>query len=434
MKRTIDKALLDWKRDQSRKVLVLRGARQVGKTFSIRQLGKEFDNLCEINFELMPEAKALFENSRDPVELLPKLSAFTESSIVPGKTLLFLDEIQACPNALKALRFFHERMPALHVASAGSLLEFALEEIPSYGVGRVQSMFMYPLSFPEFLEAAGFAGLLSVMREASPEKPLDLPFHSRLMDKMKLFIILGGMPGVLGAFIETGDLIKARDIQGSILVSLTDDFAKYKGRSPSRRLTEVFRSIVGQAGGKFKYSAVSRESPHVIRQSLDLIVQAGLAYEVVHTHAHGIPLGAEVDRRRFKVVLFDTGLAMRLLGMPAADIIAAGDLELVNKGSMAEQFAGLEFIKAAPPADFPELFYWHRESPSSNAEVDYILGGGSELVPVEVKSGSRGQMQSLRLFMKERNISRGIRLAGENFGRCGNIDIYPLYAASILRV
>lgn len=430
MKREIDKHLAAWKENPRRKSLILRGARQVGKTYSVRALAVRFPSYCEVNFEFMPEVRPFFEQSRDPRELVRKLSAFFNRPIVPGETLLFLDEIQACPDALHALRFFYEKMPELHVVAAGSLLEFALEELSSFGVGRVEHLFMYPLSFREFLEATDAGALIPLIDEMTPSRPLDKPIHDRLMEHLRYFLMIGGMPEAVAAFVEKNDVAEAVRVQNVILVSLMDDFAKYKKRSPVRRLTETFRSIAAQTGTKFKYSAVSGESSLLIRVSLDLLIKAGLAYPVLHSDARGVPLGAQVRSKRFKMLLLDTGLTMRLSGMTTAEIVTTPFEELANRGSLAEQFVGVELIKASPVEAPPELYYWHREAATANAEVDYVISHGRTVVPIEVKSGSRGRMQSMRIFMQERSLRKGIRIAGEPAGRYEDIVVLPLYAAS----
>jgi len=429
MKRTIEEDLLAWKRDHERRVLLVRGARQVGKTYSIRELGKTFHRFVEVNLEENRDIHVFFRDSLNPIRLCEKLAAYFSTPIVPGETLLFLDEMQACPESLAALRFLHEKMPGLHVVGAGSLLEFALAEIPSLGVGRLSSLFMHPLTFEEFLLAMGEDALLGVVEQADASRPVDEPFHRRLVDLVRSYQLIGGMPAAVRAYAKTRDIQTCFKVLDDLVITLEDDFKKYKQRAPVGRLGEVFRSIVLQAGAKFKFSNVdSVSSVHALKDALRLLVQAGLAHRVVHSHARGIPLGAQVDEKKSKVLLFDIGIHQRLLGLDVPRHLTAGEVELVNRGSLAEVFAGLELIGNQPAHIRPAIHYWHREARGSTAEVDYVIQQGVDIVPLEVKAGTKGQMQSLIRFMNERNLARGIRLSLENFAEYDRIRVIPLYA------
>ncbi len=431
MKRNIESSLLEWKQDSERNVLLVRGARQVGKTFSIRELGKTFRHFIEVNFEEDRNIGLFFKDSLDPARLCEKLSTYCSIPIVDGETLLFFDEIQACPEALSALRFFHEKRPGLHVVAAGSLLEFALSEIPSLGVGRLSSLFMYPLTFDEYLMAIGEEALLAVIGQADPSHPVDEPFHRRLLEHVKTYQLMGGMPAVLKTYVKKRDMSACFRVLDDLIITFQDDFAKYKKRAPVSRLSEVFRSAAFQAGGKFKYSNIDSEScSQSLKDALLLLVQAGLAHVVRHTHGQGLPLGAQTDNRKFKVILFDIGIHQRLLGLDVPRYLTAGDLDLVNKGSMAEVFVGLELVGNHSPHGRPALYYWHRETRGSNAEVDYVIQRGTDIVPVEVKAGTKGQMQSMFLFMEERGLIKGIRVSLENFSKYDRVEGIPLYAVS----
>src|SRR3989339_1841383 len=199
MERKIYKYLLEWKDKKDRKPLLLRGARQVGKTYAIRELGRQFDHFLEVNFEENREIKSIFAGTLDPAPIIEKLIPYFGVPVVPGKTLLFLDEIQACPDALRSLRFFHEKLPGLHVAAAGSLLEFALEEIPSFGVGRIEILFMHPMTFLEFLLATENEPLVRSVESASPSGPVDPALHQKLLDRFKIHQMVGGLPAVVDA-------------------------------------------------------------------------------------------------------------------------------------------------------------------------------------------------------------------------------------------
>ncbi|HCY41606.1 MAG TPA: ATP-binding protein [Prolixibacteraceae bacterium] len=433
MRRNILTQLLAWKESSGRKVLLLRGARQVGKTFVVRELGKTFFNYVEVNLEIDTDVARLFNKNLDPIRICQELSTFYGKPIRENETLLFFDEIQACPRAISSLRFFYENMPGLHVIAAGSLLEFALTELPSFGVGRIRSLFMYPMSFNEFLLAHQRDQFVDLINQASPDNPINPVFHEMLTDYYRKFQLIGGMPEVVKLFVENKSLLDGLNVLDDLTLSVRDDFSKYRKRVPESRIREVFASIVEQAGAKFVYSnVVAKASLPQIKEALELLFMAGLAYPVYHTAANGFPLGAQIDSKKFKVLLYDTGIFQHILGLNIREYLVVEEMEMVNKGSLAEIYAGLELIKASSIFDKPQLFYWHRQERGSNAEVDFVIRQGSEIVPVEIKSGYSGKMQSMRLFMKEKNLQRGIRSSLENFGRDGNIEIVPLYAISTL--
>jgi predicted AAA+ superfamily ATPase len=433
MKRAIDQTLDSWKQDPQHPVLMVRGARQVGKTYSIRNLGRSFEYLLEVNFEEKDEVKTFFDGSRSPQDIIEKLSAYYGVPVVPGKTLVFFDEIQACPNCLRSLRFFYEKIPSLHVVAAGSLLEFALEQIPSFGVGRISSVFMYPLSFNEFLQAIGMEGLSAIICKASVVSPVDPVLHKKTLEHLRTYLAIGGMPAVVESYAMTHDLRKCMQLLDRLLSGFKDDFSKYRHRSPVQRLVEVFESVALQSGGKFKYSTVNPDLSHYeLKLAFELLEKAGLLYRVWHTDARGIPIGAQTNPRRFKALPFDIGIFQRIMNLDLPAYIVQSEAELVNKGAVAEIFVGLEIIAASAPDLHPKLYYWHREARSSNAEVDYVIQQGNIIVPVEVKSGVRGAMQSMHLFLAERKLQRGVRLSHENYSRYGAIETAPLYTAGNL--
>lgn len=431
MKRLIDDPLLNWKKDPLRKVLLLRGARQVGKTYAIRKLGETFKSFVEINFDETPVLKELFTHSLSIQQIIERLSLVKTTPIIPGETLLFFDEIQACPEALSALRYFQEHAPALHVVAAGSLLEFALSEIPSMGVGRLHSLFMYPMSFIEYILASEQPMLYRTIKSHPIEEQLEPIVHMQLLEQLRVFTLLGGLPGIADHYLATHDLLQCQELLQDLVTLFEDDFAKYKKRVPVARLREVFQAIIFQAGHKFSYSKVDSRSHHqAMKEALDLLVLAGLAYKIPYSSCQGIPLGATINHKHFKMLPFDIGIAQRLLGLDLSEMVLQSPVDLVNKGSMAEVFCGLELIHSQSGNQRPELFYWHRENRGSQAEVDYVLSRGSEIIPIEVKAGLKGQMQSINLFMNERNLSCGIRVSQENFSIYNRIQVLPLYAAS----
>lgn len=429
MERLIDAALNEWKDKTGRKALLVRGARQVGKTYAVRSLGRTFAHFLEVNFEETPAAAEFFRGSLSPAGICEKLSAYAGVPIIPGETLLFLDEIQACPEALSSLRFFYERMPDLHVASAGSLLELVMEEIPALGVGRIESLFLYPMTFHEFATALGEQRLLAAACQAGPDAPLDGPLHDRLVDLVRTHLLLGGLPEVVQHYVGTRDLNGCGQLIDDLITIFEDDFAKYRRQAPVVRLGEVFRSIPYQAGRKFKYSNVPSESgSREIKTSLELLIKAGLAHRAQHSAAHGVPLGAQAAPKRFKVLPFDLGVHQRLLGLRFDEFLLTEDRALVAQGNLAEVFVGLELVTCMSPRRRPELYYWHREQASANAEVDYVIQKGSHAIPIEVKAGTRGSMQSMRVFLDSHDSPYGLRVSLENFARYGDIKVLPMYA------
>lgn len=434
LERNIDKELLRWKDDEERKPLLVRGARQVGKSSSIRKLGESFDSFLEINFEEFRRVHSLFEGDLTPQVLCENLSIMFDKEIVPGKTLLFFDEIQACIPAISSLRFFYEKMPELHVIAAGSLLEFALAEIPSFGVGRVRSIYMYPLSFDEFLKGLGQEKLFNLKSKANTQKPIVTALHDKLLDLLKKFLVIGGMPEAVHKYVTNSDIKECQKVLDDLISSFRADFAKYKDKIPSLRIREVFESVVHQAGGKFVFTKASQNLNTLqIKEALELLIMAGLVIPVTHTSANGIPLGAEVNLKKRKMLLLDTGLFQRLMKLDISELLFSNEFKLINKGGIAEQFIGLEIMKNSSCYQQTELFYWHREALNSNAEIDYVIQKQDEVIPIEVKSGTKGSMNSMFLFLEEKKIKFGCRLSMENFAEYENIKVYPLYAlANIL--
>jgi predicted AAA+ superfamily ATPase len=431
--RKIDADLAEWSKAKRRKTLLLRGARQVGKSSAIRHLAKSFKYFVEVNFDDDKPVRRFFEEVNSPREICRELSLYYRVPIIAGETLLFFDEIQACIPALSKLRYFYEKYPELHLVAAGSLLEFALEEIPSFGVGRIRSLFMYPFSFEEFIRATGDGMLVDAYKAASPQSPLSEPVHQQLIKQLKLFLIIGGMPEAVAEYIQTDDLLSVQQVLDDLLVTFRNDFAKYRKRLPALRIREVFESVAHQSEGKFVYQKAGTDISNAqVKQVLDLLEMAGLVYSVTHTSANGIPLGAETDIKYRRMFLFDTGLFMRILDLDVSRLFVNEDFRIINKGAVAEIFVGLELLKNASCYTPAHLYCWRREKEKSNAQVDFVVQRSEQIIPVEVKSGTQGSMQSLRLFMEIKNIKKGVRTSLENFGQIENIDIYPMYAISNL--
>lgn len=429
IERLIDKELQEWKVSDDRKPLLIRGARQVGKTSSVRHLGKSFKNYVEIDLNEHRELHGLFAKLLSPQEICLQISYIVNKPIEAGKTLLFIDEIQACPEAINKLRYFYEQYPELHLIAAGSLLEFVLADLPSFGVGRVRSLFMYPLSFEEFMRANGEELLVSAYKNASPENPLNDLVHEKLLERFRNFVFTGGMPKVIQQYVESNDLTKCQRTLNDLVVAYKDDFKKYRKRISEERLSMVLESVARQREGRFVYSNVNDNlSLSQVKLTLEMLIKAGLVYPVVHTAANGIPLGAEVNERYQRMAIFDTGILLRMLGVNLAEIFSQGIENMVNKGSLAEIFVAGELVKTSSCYEPPQLFCWHREKKDSQAEVDFVIQRNADIIPIEVKSGTRGSMQSLRIFMSEKHSPYGIRTSLENFSNYENIKVFPLYA------
>ncbi|MDR3654057.1 MAG: AAA family ATPase [Paludibacter sp.] len=427
--RTIDFHLKTWKEDVHHKPLLLRGARQVGKSSAVRHLGETFEYFLEVNFERNPDIKQLFSATLNPKEICSKLSAIYNLPIQPGRTLVFFDEIQACLPAIASLRFFYEEYPELHVVAAGSLLEFALQEIPSFGVGRIRSLYMYPFSFNEFLQALGLDRLIAEKRNATPGQPLFEVLHKKLTECLRTFLLVGGMPESVKTWVEKSDYLACRYVQNDIIETYIDDFAKYKKRISPMILQQTLRSVALQSGCKFVYSQVLPDMESIkIKEALELLSMAGIIMPVTHTSANGVPLGADVNTKFRKYLFMDTGLLQRLLNLEMDNVLLSTDINLVNKGILTEVFAGLEILKYGSCYERQELYYWLRLDKGAQAEVDYVLSKSDTIIPIEVKAGTKGSMQSLYSFIALKKSRVGVRTSLENFGKIGNIEIYPLYA------
>lgn len=448
-KRLIDKYLLEWVSRNNHKPLLLRGARQVGKSTAVQELSKKFDSFVEINFEKQPKYKALFKDDLDVKRIVPQISAMYGTSIKPGKTLLFLDEIQECPQAIMALRFFKEDMPELHVIAAGSLLEFALKQLPTFGVGRIHSMFMYPMTFDEFLDANGQQLLIEARNQASVDNPLPEPLHDKLLELLRTYMLVGGMPEAVKTWVKYHDFVRCQEVQDDIVVTYEDDFTKYKKNVDPILLRQTLRSAAVQATKKFVYSKVGSDYKTAeVKKSIELLALAGIIHPVIHTDANGLPLGSEEDKSYQKILLIDTGLMLRLLNMSLGDIselttqiLTASAADLVNKGPMAELIVGLEMLHHKSPNIHHDLYYWVRHAKNSQAEVDYISNYLQVVVPIEVKANTQGGMKSLWSFMRDKKLHFAIRCSMENFGKFEYIDnednaevrhvwICPIYAIS----
>ncbi len=423
MKRDLLRKFIDWKTHPLRVPLIVRGARQVGKSWLIRELGKTFSSFVEINFDKEKKAPALFSGDLDVKKIIEKIALYKKQQIIPGETLLFLDEIQECEDAIKALRYFKEDLPELHVIAAGSLLDFALNKL-GIPVGRVQFLYLYPLSFAEFLTALDRSDL----RMAILDQKIVSPIFELICDLLKTYTLLGGMPEVLACWLNTKDYNLCQELQNRIVTSYRQDFNKYAARHQIEPLNKVFNSIPLQIGNKFKYSNVDKDSAaYPIKQALSLLQTAGVCYKCFHSSGQAFPLGATIDERKFKVYALDIGLMQRMLGINLQEWIVQ-PFEIKYLGAVAEQLVAQEIIAYSNNTQPAELYYWHREAKGSNAEVDFLLHKDNVIIPAEVKSGSKGGMKSLQLFLAtHKNSPYGLKIAEGIFVKHNNIHEIPLY-------
>ena len=427
--RKIDNELLLWAKSIQRKPLVLRGARQVGKSTAVRHLASQFKYFVEINFDENVDYQKLFQGNLSVENICEQISILTNTPIVVGETLIFFDEIQACLPAIQTLRYFYEQKPDLHVIAAGSLLEFALAELPSFGVGRVRFMYVYPFSFIEFLQAHNENQLLKLLDKNVNNQAIPELIHEKLKTYLKKFLVIGGMPEAVNTYINSKNMLEVQRVLDDLILSIQADFAKYKNRVSALRIKEVFDSVVMQVGRKFTYTYPNSTLNNVqIKEALVLLEMAGLIYSVTHSACNGIPLGAEINSKFKKILLFDTGIFQRILGLNISELMLEDNFQIVNKGNIAELYVGLELLKNQTCYTKIDLYYWQRDAKNSQAEIDYVIQKNENILPIEVKAGTKGAMQSMHIFMTEKRSTLGIRVSLENFGKLDNIQIMPLYA------
>ncbi len=431
MKRNITAKLIAWKQQKNRKPLIVRGARQVGKSYSIVDFGKNhFDGKTHVvNLEKQLNWHKVFEQDLDAARIVMELEVLLNERIETGKSLLFFDEIQACPRAISALRYFYEQLPDLHVIAAGSLLEFALQDI-SFPVGRVQLMNMHPMSFSEFLKAVGKPLLVEII--AAPPARLSDAIHELLQAELRRYFFIGGMPECVRTFVETSSIKDVYEVQSDLINTFRQDFSKYAPYADKRCLNDVLYSIAQKTGQQVKYLTLSDGfSNPTIKKAFELLCTARLIHKVRASSPAGLPLRASASDKKFKAILLDIGLLVHLSGLPIQAEYTKGQLLAIFKGALAEQFVGQEFLASGQE----ELFYWSRAAKSSTAEVDYLIVRNSEIIPVEVKGSSSGRLKSLHLLLNAcPDIPEAYVFSDANYGQIPEqkLRFLPLYFASCL--
>ncbi len=428
LQRNIDAAFVAWKKSKTRRPLLVRGARQVGKTHSAVHFGrKHFTNCLVVNFEEQPEVATCFDTF-NVADIVDKLSILLSHEIIPGQTLLFLDEIQECPKAITALRYFYEKLPELHVIGAGSLVEFVFKSDEfRMPVGRVSSLFMGPLSFFEFLGGIGKEKLVHYLSGVSPASGVASAIHTEAEKHLRRYLVVGGMPAAVSAFREGATPAEIKILQASILQTYQIDFAKYASTARHKYIKDVFRAAPRLAGQQVKFSHIN---PHAqsrdLKNGLSLLEEARCLHRIYHASGNGLPLEAQVNRKKFKLLFLDVGLMQRSLGLEPQ--LMFEDIMTVNRGSVAEQYVGQQLLAMSEGYEEKRLFFWARESKNSQAEVDYLVDHGKDVFPVEVKAGKTGRLKSLRLFLQEHaDTPFGIRFSGHELSWHDNVLSIPLY-------
>jgi len=350
--------------------------------------------------------------STDPKEIVELLALHFNTTIIPGKTLLFFDEIQAAPGLFAKLRYFYELMPGLHVIAAGSLLEFILKEHEfSMPVGRIEYLHLGPMNFAEYLLSTDNDKLLDFIKNYSLRDTFPQPIHQKLVSLYKTYLVVGGMPESIKSYLDKRSFVDSDRIKMNILSTYVDDFSKYGKRINRELLTTVFKAVPSLIGNKVKYSTISKDHRSAeIATVLNRLFLSKICYPIYHSSAQGIPLGAGRNNKVFKLLFLDVGLMCSALGLSMAHISKLDDVSLVNKGDISEQYVGQHLLYRKNFYYEPELYYWNRENPGSNAEVDYVIAHGPVIVPVEVKAGKTGTLKSLHLFVRERALKTGVRI------------------------
>lgn len=433
MKRIVDQHLQEWKVSKHRKPLMIRGARQVGKTSAVRYLAESFPQYLEINFEAQSKWKDLFEGDLNPQQILMNLELMTGQKIIQGETLLFLDEIQICPRAILALRYFYEKRPELHVIAAGSLLEFAIEEV-GIPVGRVQFLYMYPMSFIEFLWALDQERLVEAFLSASVHHPLNELVHDKLNQLLGEYLAIGGMPEAVAHWVSEHNYKGCVDIHHDLLSAFKQDFQKYAKTTQIKFVEQLFQYVPQQLGQVFKYQRIPGDfRKRELAPALSLLIKANIVIPVYLTSAQGFPLGAQANLDKFKLIFLDVALTQVLLGLTSSAWMLDSQISFVNKGMIAEAFVGQEMLVYAQPRQSKSLYYWHREQPSSQAEVDYLLAHEQKIIPIEVKSGKGSTLRSMHSFLNEHSETEyGVRFSLQNYSVFEKIYTYPLYSVAKL--
>ncbi len=434
--RFIHNQLSAWHSYPDRKPLLLRGARQVGKSHAVRAWCQQANlKLLEMNFEEVPRLATVFDHDLDVLRIARELASYFGETITSPSTVLFLDEIQVAPKAITALRYFYEKSPETTVVAAGSLVEFALEGL-GLPVGRVHSSFVYPLTFVEFLRAIGKNGLALAIEEFDVQTPMPLPqlIHSELLLQLKTFFRVGGMPKAVVSFSESNDLARVSAEHALLLRGYRDDFRKYARQVDWALLETIFEKMGQLAGGApVRYSKIVHDlSSTQVRRALAAISMSLVAHKILPVSTPKLPLAAHSIDKRFKLMFLDIGLLHHILGFDWRNVDPNSDLTEIADGRLAEQFVAQELIASRSSLDQYKLHYWNRMRAGSEAEVDFVIEQCGAPVPIEVKSGARGRLRSLDEYIREEKPERCFVLSQRNVEVKENVFFLPLYLAGRL--
>ena len=408
MKRDIESYFNLWKESVNRKPLIVRGARQVGKTFSIEAFGrKNFKHFLPLNPEQDNNLKTIFQ-SKNPTLIVSELTALYNIPIVEGKTLLFIDEIQFMPEAIAVLRYFYEQMPGLHIIAAGSLLDHTLNELSySMPVGRIEFAYMYPLSFREFLVANNQKGLVDYMNNFELHQLFSKAIHQKLLEFLRLYFFIGGMPEAVKVYLESKNLTEIEKVHTAILTSFQYDFAKYGSRKQQEYLKDSLQYVSKNIGKKVKFSAINRNVHSLyIKDALLKLELSRIVHLVRKTKSSKVPINQNVDNNVFKPIFLDIGLVCSVSRIKLIDI---RNLITDFEGALAEQFVGQELLTSFNYYEDAKLFYWVREAKNTNAEIDFLHQINNKIYPVKVKAGKTGTLKSLHVYLAEKKENTGIR-------------------------
>jgi uncharacterized protein len=436
--RLVETELQIWKDKPHRMPLLVRGARQIGKSHVIEAFGRaHFNNTVVVNLEQNPALIRIFE-TLNPKQIVAALSAVLDAQIMPGKTLLFIDEIQVSPKAIMSLRYFYEQYSELHVIAAGSLLEFTLtDETFSMPVGRVEYLYMLPVTLREYCQSVEGAEFIKYLSKINVGDTIPDAIHQKGLEITKHYCLLGGMPKVLSVYQATNDLKSCQSVQAQILNTYRDDFRKYGKRINVDLCETLFRKAPNLIAKHFKYVDVDPDqSAKSIKPALQAMKKAGLYHSIHNVAAQGLPLNSHILSKKFKLLFLDIGLIKNMARLDA-ELMLADDLSLVHLGKLTEQLVGQELLALQETHFEPELFFWQRDKKSSTAELDYVIQLDSSIVPIEVKSGKTGRLKSLQLFLEETRLNPavcdfGVKISKAQFGFDKTVLSVPFYMISEL--
>ncbi|MBV4130588.1 ATP-binding protein [Holdemanella biformis] len=421
MKRNAILKLVQWKNSPERKPMVLRGARQVGKTWLMKEFGKNYyDNYVYFNFDEEDELKSIFETNKNPHRIIELLSMISDEKIEPEKTLIIFDEIQECPEALNTLKYFKEKANEYHVITAGSLLGTLLAKPKSYPVGMVNLLDIYPLTFDEFLNAID-SGLYAYYESIQKEQVIEQIFHQRLLDAYNYYLIIGGMPECVSSWIKYKDPAMVSKIQRELIEVYENDFSKHNGKVNSGRILMVFRSIVSQLAKpneKFMYGAV-REGARArdFEEAIEWLVSAGMLNRVYNVSKMEHPLSAFDKLDQFKLFMFDTGLLKQMAGVDNSAILLKTDYQF--KGPMTENYV-LQQLKGQFEVE-PRYYS------DKNGEIDFVVQNKMEIIPIEVKGGEDRSANSFKTYVANNAPQHAYRFSKRGYRKDGGFTNLPLY-------